>query len=348
MENEQDSVDSSYEDVDCPDDELVFNMTGIEKDMDQGRVGAKSIPKTWILLDSQSTIDLACNPALLTDIHHVDQCLTIRCNAGKTTTHWRGTMSGYGEVWYYPAGIANILSLSRVKDKFRVTFDSAADNAFHVHKPEKTLIFREATRRLYYFDTASRDEYADVLVTTVSDNKSKFSAYDYSQAKLARSLQRRIGRPSLRDFLRYVNDKAIPDCPITATDIGNAEIIFGPDLGSLKGKTAWRQPSRVRTDVTNIPYEIMEQYRHVRLSINVMNVTNIPFLTSISEHIKFGTASKLNNMKNETIIKHIVNITRLYHTRGFKIAFILGDGQFESLHGDIANLHIQLNIVSND
>ena len=45
MESEQDSADNSYEDVDCPDDELVFNMTGIEKDMDKGKVGAKSIPK---------------------------------------------------------------------------------------------------------------------------------------------------------------------------------------------------------------------------------------------------------------------------------------------------------------
>jgi hypothetical protein len=103
----------------------------------------KAFPKTWILLDSQSTIDLTCNPALLSNLHQVKNCLTIRCNAGRTTTNWRGTMSGYGKVWYYPAGITNMLSLSQVKDKFRVTFDSAADNAFHVHKPDKTLIFQD-------------------------------------------------------------------------------------------------------------------------------------------------------------------------------------------------------------
>jgi hypothetical protein len=34
-------------------------------------------------------------------------------------------------------GIANILSLSRVKEKYRVTFDSALDNCFHVHKEGK-------------------------------------------------------------------------------------------------------------------------------------------------------------------------------------------------------------------
>jgi hypothetical protein len=171
---------------------LVFYMTGIEDDMiKQNRW--KDIPKTWLLLDSQSTIDLACNPKLLTDIHQVERCLTIRCNAGKRTTNLRGTMPGYGDMWLYPHGIANILSLSQVKEKFRVTFNSAADNALHVHKPEKTIIFKEASRRLYYFDTDDQQEYAEVLVTTVAGNESKYSTYDYSQATLARSIQKRIG-----------------------------------------------------------------------------------------------------------------------------------------------------------
>ena len=68
----------------------------------------------------------------------------------------RGNLSGYGPVWYFPNGIANILSLSHVKEKFRVTYDSALDNTFYVHKTEKIIQFREAGRRLYYFDTADR------------------------------------------------------------------------------------------------------------------------------------------------------------------------------------------------
>jgi hypothetical protein len=111
--NNSDDYYASDEDFDG----LVFNMTAIEDDMIK-RTRQKDIPKTWLLLDSQSTIDLACNPKLLTDIHRVDRCLTIRCNAGKRTTNLRGIMPGYGEMWLYPEGIANILSLSRVKEKF--------------------------------------------------------------------------------------------------------------------------------------------------------------------------------------------------------------------------------------
>ena len=59
--------------------------------------------------------------------------LHIRCNAGVKTTNMRGNLSGYGPVWYFPNGIANILSLSHVKEKFRVTYDIALDNTFYVH-----------------------------------------------------------------------------------------------------------------------------------------------------------------------------------------------------------------------
>ena len=84
--------------------------------------------------------------------------MNIKCNAGVKCTNLRGHISRYGWVWFFPDGVANILSMSRVKEKFRVTYDSATDNSFHVHKEGKILKFKEATRRLYYFDTADRDE----------------------------------------------------------------------------------------------------------------------------------------------------------------------------------------------
>ena len=158
-----------------------------------------------------------------------------------------------------------------------MTYDSAADNAFHVHKPDKILTFKEATRRLYYFDTANRDEECTVLIQTVDENKSKFSAYDYSRAKLARKIQRRIGRPGTAHYICIVQNKEISNCPITVQDIKNAELIWGPDLGCLKGKTIRSQPEAVRVPQCHVPREIMQQYRQVTISIDIMKVNNIPF-----------------------------------------------------------------------
>lgn len=39
---------------------------------------SRDIPETWLLLDSQSTIDVLCNGDLLTDIQKSENCLRIQ------------------------------------------------------------------------------------------------------------------------------------------------------------------------------------------------------------------------------------------------------------------------------
>ena len=163
--------------------------------------------------------------------------LRIRCNAGMKTTNFRGHLSGYGRVWFYPDGIANILSLSRVKDKYRVTFDSATDNCFRVHKDNgKILKFQEAPKRLYSFDTVDRDVEETMLITTVDDNKSQVSAHDFSRAKLSRALQRRIERPKTENFIHYVAENLIPNCSITVNGITKCQIHMETLTWSIKRK----------------------------------------------------------------------------------------------------------------
>lgn len=114
------------------------------------------IPKTWVLLDSQSTTDAFSNPSLLKDIHEVPGSLTINTQAGKCVTKLRGTVPGYGEVWFCPNGIANILSLARVIKTRKVTFDSTDGNQFTVTKNDGTnRVFEQSDTGLYYFDMQS-------------------------------------------------------------------------------------------------------------------------------------------------------------------------------------------------
>jgi hypothetical protein len=352
-EDESDEVSNRvYAYLDMTNDvaELMFLNDGERRPKSSSR---KVIPIGWILLDSQSTIDVFSNPKLLRNIHEVRTTLFISCNAGVKTTNLRGELPGYGMVWFYPDGIANILSLSRVKDKFRVTYDSTIDNVFHVHKHDKILKFREATRRLYYFDTCNRDEEWDMeviggttLINTVEENASQLSAYDFNKAKQARQLQVRIGRPSTEHFIRIIKTNQIPNCPVTVRDVQNAEFIWGRELGSIKGKTVRRQPPAVRTEVYNIPVPLMQKYQHVTLSADVMFVCRIPFLMTISRHIKFGTAGKLDRQNDTTILSHFKVVLALYATHGFKVTIVLGDGQFESMRGELSDMGALLNVVA--
>jgi hypothetical protein len=79
--------------------------------------------------------------------------LTIHTQAGKAVTKLRGTVFGYGEVWFCPDGIANILSLARVAKTRVVTFDSTNGNQFAVTKNDGTQrIFRQSGHGLHCYD----------------------------------------------------------------------------------------------------------------------------------------------------------------------------------------------------
>ena len=293
----------------------IFNQTHIVHDHThlETRHGGQ-LPMEWVLLDNQSTIDVFVNRRLLRNIRQVNQYMYIHCTAGVTRTNLVGELPGYGTVWFHPDGIANILSLSRVKTKYRITFDSDENNEFIVHKPNgSTRNFKESSRGLYYLDTSTGVtgvvETGMALVTTVANNASNYTHADYSRALLARKTQQIIGRPSMRDYIRYVENNLIPNCPVTRRDIVAAEHIFGPDIGSLKGKTTRRRPIGVGLyDHTPIPPGVMEQYHDIILAVDVLYVNKLPFIATISRYIRFGTVEFLRNQKSTTLTEHIKQV----------------------------------------
>ena len=151
-----------------------------------------------------------------------------------------------------------------------------------------------------------------------------------------------------KDFIRYVASSQIPNCPVIVQYIKNAEFVWGPELGCLKGKTARQTSPKIRLENISIPMQIMQQYKNITLSVDVMKVTGIPFLMTISRHIKFGSAGKLDTMKNSHIMKHFKAIIGAYVTRGFRVTIILADNQFETMRGELADLHATLHITSRD
>eukprot|EP00957_Ditylum_brightwellii_P029232 2209214-Ditylum_brightwellii.AAC.1 len=88
------------------------------------------INKNWVLLDSQSTVNVFCNAKLSRNIHKADRALDIFSNAGQSTTGLIGDLPGFKTVWYQHDGIANILSLSNVQENHQVTYDSEQGNCF--------------------------------------------------------------------------------------------------------------------------------------------------------------------------------------------------------------------------
>jgi hypothetical protein len=158
----------------------------------------KYVNPHWIMFDSQSTADIFCNPSLLTNIRYAGKSIKKHCNAGTSIVTQVGTLKNYGEVWFNPKAIANILSLARVKERYSVQYNSDEGNQFVVVQPHKQIVFQQSESELYYHDTTDR---AMVVVNTVGNNRKGFTNRAYSRAKQARRESTGNGRIPVRERL---------------------------------------------------------------------------------------------------------------------------------------------------
>jgi hypothetical protein len=90
--------------------------------------------KEVILLDSQSTIDIFCNAALVSKISKSRSNMRLKSNDGTMVVTRKATMEGYTKtVWFSTRAITNIIALRDLIDQYRVTYES--DNLmFVVHR----------------------------------------------------------------------------------------------------------------------------------------------------------------------------------------------------------------------
>ena len=219
----------------------------------QSTDGGDTIPDTWILLDSQSTVNIFKNPIFLTDIHESSSGeLRVLTNGGICVSHLVGTLPNFGTVWYNPSSLANILSLRAVRQVCRVTMDTDKEVTILVHLKDGTIMrFIKFCSGLYFFNASkaisrsSSPSSGYCFIDTVPNNLASFTRREIEGATAARVLYRKLGRPSQSIFEHLLASNFIRNCPITADDARRATYIYGPDLASLKGKTTRRSPTHV-------------------------------------------------------------------------------------------------------
>ena len=157
-----------------------------------------------------------------------------------------------------------------------------------------------------------------------------------------------VGRPSTVAFLDLLKRNVIANCPVTPADVEAAEHIFGPDIGSLKGKTKRRNPPIVESPVTPVPTNILKRYQKVTLCVDIMYVNRVVMVVSISRNIKFRTIKAIPNNKSGVILKSMQAIIQIYRRNGFAVELALMDGEFVHLRGELASMGVTLNDTSCD
>ena len=145
---------------------------------------------------------------------------------------------------------------------------------------------------------------SNVFVQTIADNESLFTAREVRDAKEAHRVFINLGRDGIKNFRFMVLHHLIKNITFNASDVDRAEIIYGKDLGVLRGKTVRRQPKRV-TVPPSMPSllsdSIMRHLKNVIVCADIMFVDKIKFFVTISSRLQFGTADFIPDRKYTTI-----------------------------------------------
>ena len=141
---------------------------------------------------------------------------------------------------------------------------------------------------------------------------------------------------------------AIANNPVTTEDVNIAEKIFGPDIStSMKSRTTRKKPPRVRSDIIEIPKEIMEKHYEVELYMDTMFVNGMPMLTAIDKPINFRSLVPVDSKSAEDYYKALDKIFRAYNRAGFTIKRIHCDGEYKSMTDEVKDkLDIDMNYAN--
>ena len=171
--------------------------------------------------------------------------MRINCNAGSTVTDLIGDLVGFGEVWFIPNGIANVISLGKVSDFCRVTMDTDIDNAMYIHRRDGGVRrFGRSSDNLYYCDL--RDQSGSILtIATVKGNREKYSALDVRRADRVMKFQEVTCFPTFKEMISMVDNNVLRNIPISRRDIKIAQNIYNDNKNLVKGKTTRTKSAHV-------------------------------------------------------------------------------------------------------
>ena len=107
--------------------------------------------------------------------------------------------------YYYDENVvANLLSLGRIADEFRVSMDTDIEDAIYVHGEDGRYLRFKRKGDLYCMNICLEEEKENCFFSTVKGRKAMFSELDCKQAADVRSLQERLGYPLDADLAKAI------------------------------------------------------------------------------------------------------------------------------------------------
>ena len=157
------------------------------------RKGPASLPETWLLIDSCSTVDIISSAELLHGIHKVSNPIRVWCNAGVTTLDRMGYLGDYPQpVCYNPDGGANIMSMFNISQHNHLSMNTHEANGILMHHYNGNVtIFTPSSNGLYKHALSNNESINGFwsCIQTVSEHKDHYTQRKIETANQARQFQ---------------------------------------------------------------------------------------------------------------------------------------------------------------
>jgi hypothetical protein len=171
-----------------------------------------------------------------------------------------------------------------------------------------------------------KEDGASNLISTVAENRQGYTLRRFERVKGARRLYHIVGTSTMNNFKLLLRMNVIQNCPVTVEDVKISEKIFGPDMSSLKGKSTRRKPKPVRSDLIEIPKEIITKHHDIDLCMDAIYVNECGMLSAIDRMIKFRSLVPMNTKQHDKYYRALDQILRHYTRAGFVIRTIHCNG----------------------
>ena len=240
------------------------------------------IPKSWVLLDTCSTVSVANNEALVTEIrdceHH--EYLKAVTNGGSQLYKKSARMVLFPiKVHFKKDSMANILSFKDVSELsgVHITMDTKKEDAIVVTTKEGNVIrFKPYSNGLFYYDmeTVTSNKFKETvkpysLVQTVESNKQFFTANEIKGADMSRNYQEILFFPGTSTLKTYLQDNLINNSAVTVDDVNRADIIYDPSIPNIQGQMTRRRPiTHEKLVRVPLPPIIQQQHHEIALSMD--------------------------------------------------------------------------------
>jgi hypothetical protein len=115
------------------------------------------------------------------------------------------------------------------------------------------------------------------------------------------------------------------NCSITKNAIKNANLIFGPELAGVRGRTVRKPPEPVCIDYVQIPRMILDWHQIVTLAVDCMFLNGVPCLVSVYRGLNLITANHTPSQTAKNLAVGISRIMELYAKGSFQVGTVLMD-----------------------